>query len=127
VAGDQAIVDQLTTLVRPGGLVYHVDVDPTAPSCVRRPDMVDLGDLDRSLQTGRGKTSRSTAAWRAGCRADLELVEFGGRYDIFSKPRFRPPSLAARHMKVSARCRHPRTWPAGRQRSSRSISPAVPA
>jgi SAM-dependent methyltransferase len=101
---EQAIVDHLATLVRPGGFVYLVDVESEGVR-VRPadPDVVELGDRYRAFQTGRGNDL--SVGLRLGelvAAADLELVDFGGWYDISRRPGFRPPSWAARQMMVDA-------------------------
>lgn len=101
---EQAIVDHLASLVRPGGFVYLVDVEAQGARLrPPEPDLVDLGDRYRAFQTQRGNDL--SVGLRLGelvVAAGLELVDFGGRYDIFSQPRFRPPSWAARQMMVDA-------------------------
>ena len=106
---EQAIVDHLATLVRPGGFVYLVDVEAQGAR-VRpaEPDIVDISDRYRSFQAQRGNDL--SVGLRLGelvAGAGLELVDFGGRYDIFSQPGFRPPSWAARQMMVDAGCATP--------------------
>jgi ubiquinone/menaquinone biosynthesis C-methylase UbiE len=106
---EQAIVDHLATLVRPGGFVYLVDVEAEGAR-VRpaEPDIVDISDRYRAFQAQRGNDL--SVGLRLGelvAGAGLELVDFGGRYDIFSQPGFRPPSWAARQMMVDAGCATP--------------------
>lgn len=103
---EQAIVDHLATLVRPGGFVYLVDVESQGVRLrPAEPDIVDLGDRYRAFQTQRGNDlSVGLRLDELLAAADLELVEFGGRYDIFGQPGFRPPSWAARQMMVDAGC-----------------------
>lgn len=102
---EQVMVDHLATLVRPGGSVYLVDVESGGIRLQPPdPDLVDLGERYCAFQTARGNDLS------VGLRLDeliqtagLELVEFGGRYDIISiRPGFRPPSWAARQMMVDA-------------------------
>ena len=102
---EQAIVDHLATLLRPGGCLYLVDVDGRAMRT--RPPMPDLEDLsDRywGFQAGRGNDV--AVGLRLGelvTEAGLELVEHRGWYDIFvAPPGLRPPSWAARDAMVAA-------------------------
>jgi ubiquinone/menaquinone biosynthesis C-methylase UbiE len=102
---EQAIVDHLATIVRPGGFVYLVDVEATGIRLrPAEPDLVDLSDRYYAFQTGRGNDM--SVGLRLGdlvTTAGLELVEFGGHYDIIPmRPGFRPPSWAARDAMVDA-------------------------
>jgi precorrin-6B methylase 2 len=101
---EQAIVDHLATLVRPGGFVYLVDVEAEGVRMrPEEPDVADLGARYRAFQASRGNDL--SVGLRLGelvAAAGLELVEFGGRYDIFSRPQFRGPAWAARQMMVDS-------------------------
>jgi SAM-dependent methyltransferase len=101
---EQAIVDHLATLVRPGGFVYLVDVEAQGVRLrPAEPDIEDLGARYRAFQGQRGNDlSVGLRLDELLAAADLELVEFGGRYDIFSQPAFQGPAWAARQMMVDA-------------------------
>lgn len=102
---EQAIVDHLATLVRPGGFVYLVDID--APGIRMRPehpDLIDLSDRYFAFQTARGNdVSVGLRLGELVTAAGLELVDFAGYYEIIPlRSGFRPPSWAAREMMVDA-------------------------
>lgn len=85
---EQAVVDHLAGLVRPGGCVYLVDIDMTAAR--RRPaddDVADLYDRYREMHRRRGNDLsvglRLDELLRA---ADLDIVDFSGRYKILEIP-----------------------------------------
>ncbi|MGB8963870.1 MAG: methyltransferase domain-containing protein [Pseudonocardiaceae bacterium] len=96
---EQAIVDHLAGLVRPGGCVYLVDIDYTATRI--RPvddDVADLHDRYRELHRRRGNDLsvglRLAELLRA---AGLDIVDFSGRYKILElPPGVRGPAWAAR-------------------------------
>jgi SAM-dependent methyltransferase len=96
---EQAIVDHLGQLVRPGGSVYLVDADGTA---IRMLDVdPDLEDLtDRYLELHRRRGNDLQTGLRLGKlleRAGLDVVLHEGRYTIAGAPRgMRPPAWAAR-------------------------------
>jgi len=96
---EQSIVDHLTTLVRPGGCVYLVDVDLTA---IRFRGMdEDLADLTvRYAEFHRARGNDPCIGLRLDelvTSAGLELVHYSGRFDILPvPPGVRPPSWAAR-------------------------------
>ena len=102
---EQAIVDHLARLVRPGGHVYLVDVFGEAIAVV--PSDPDLDELDatyRRFHAARGNDLRTglrleTLLTRAG----LEVVAYRGWFNIV-KPQgaMRPPSWAACEAMVAA-------------------------
>jgi SAM-dependent methyltransferase len=102
---EQAIVDHLAGLVRPGGCAYLVDVDYTA---VRMhpvdQDLDDLSDRYRELHRRRGNDI--SVGLRLGellGAAGLDVVDFTGRYMIGKPPPgLRPPAWAAREALVEA-------------------------
>ena len=102
---EQAIVDHLATLVRPGGFVYLVDVEAWGVRMRPEvPDLIDLSDRYFAFQAARGNDV--SVGLRLGdliTAAGLELVELAGHYDIIPfHPGSRPPSWAARQVLVDA-------------------------
>jgi SAM-dependent methyltransferase len=102
---EEAIVEHLATLVRPGGCVYLVDVDLSAVNLY--PSNDDLEDLmsryvDFHSQLGNNPKI-GLQLQHLLLLADLDIVDFTGRYDILSvPPGVRPPSWAARDAMVAA-------------------------
>lgn len=102
---EQAIVDHLASLVRPGGCVYLVDVNVTGSHV--RPvdqDIQELTDRYRELHRRRGNDLsvglRLAELLRA---AGLEVLDFQGRYTIAElAPGLRGPAWAAREALVEA-------------------------
>jgi SAM-dependent methyltransferase len=102
---EQAIVDHLASLVRPGGCVYLVDVDGTAVRM--RPKDRDLEDLYQRYEEFRRCRGNDISV---GLRLDellrtagLDLIDFTGRYDIGkAQPGLRGPAWAAREAIVEA-------------------------
>ncbi len=102
---EQAIVDHLAGLVRPGGCVYLVDVDHTALRM--RPvddDVADLYERYRELHRRRGNDLsvglRLDELLRA---AGLDIVDFLGHYKIVKiLPGMRGAAWAAREALVQA-------------------------
>ena len=102
---EQAIVDHLATLPKPGGCVYLVDVD--GPAIRIRPDDPDVADLSEhylrfhqqqgnDLLTGLRLDELLTAA-------GLELVAYRGWYNIVRpQGEVAPPAWAARDAMVAA-------------------------
>ena len=98
------IVEHLSTLLRPGGCLYLLDIDGTAVRIMPDddPDLADLRQRYLTFQSRRGNDVR------AGLRladllglAGLEVLTFQGRYMINSAPPgFRPPSWAGRDAMV---------------------------
>ncbi len=101
---DQAIVDHLATLTRPGGSVYLVDVDLTAVRLLDAdPDLDDLSERYVRFHVARGNDPivglRLGKFLRA---AGLEVLSFTGSYNIIeAPPGIRPPSWAARSAMVA--------------------------
>jgi 2-polyprenyl-3-methyl-5-hydroxy-6-metoxy-1,4-benzoquinol methylase len=102
---EQAIVDHLAALVRPGGAVLLVDID--MPAFRVRPIDPDLEDLaERYLEFHRHKGNDIQVGLRIAdllAAAGLEVLAFRGSYQIFpAPPGMRPPSWAARDAMVDA-------------------------
>jgi len=103
--GEQAIVDHLAGLVRPGGRVYLLDVDALSASIAPvAPEADDLvaryqrwhADQGNDLRVGR---RLATLARLAG----LEVLEFRGWFEIGPvPPGVRGPAWAAREVLVAA-------------------------
>ncbi len=96
---EQAIVDHLADLVRPGGSVYLVDVDLTGMRQLDMdPDLDDLVEVYAAFHAARGNDPQ--VGLRLGkllARAGLEVATFVGRYSIIAvPPGIRPPLWAAR-------------------------------
>ena len=96
---EQAIVDHLARLVRPGGSVYLVDADGTAVrSLGSDPELEDL--TERYLELHRRWGNDLRTGLRLGQlleRAGLDVVLHEGRYTILrTPPGMRPPAWAAR-------------------------------
>ncbi len=96
---EQAIVDHLASLVRPGGSVYLVDVDLTGIRMLDAdPELADLVERYAAFHAARGNDP--LVGLRLGqllANAGLEVVDFTGGYNILSfPPGIRPPLWAAR-------------------------------
>jgi SAM-dependent methyltransferase len=96
---EQAIVDHLATLLRPGGCLYLADGYGKGMATV--PDVPILEEITeryRAFHAGRGndlRTGLHLAGWLRG--AGLEVLDFRGRYQIVQfPPGLRPPAWAAR-------------------------------
>lgn len=95
---EQAIVDHVATLVRPGGCVYIVDVDV---SMLRvRPEPEDLSDInDRYVEFLRKRGNDPQVGLRLGelvRAAGLEVLDLRGWFTILPIPAgVRPPAVAA--------------------------------
>ncbi|MGH9280057.1 MAG: methyltransferase domain-containing protein [Acidimicrobiales bacterium] len=96
---EQAIVEHLASLVRPGGCVYLTDIDfggfrmwPAAPL------LREVGERYERFHEARGNDLSVGLRLADLLRgAGLEVVEFRGRYDIVqTQPGQRPPAWAAR-------------------------------
>jgi len=101
---EQAIVDHLASLVRPGGTVYLVDVDATALRVLDLdPELTDLHERYAELHRRRGNDLRIGLRLRqllGSAGLDVEVHE--GRYLIAAMPPgTRPPSWAARDALVA--------------------------
>jgi SAM-dependent methyltransferase len=102
---EQAIVDHLASLVRPGGCVYLTDVDGTAVRL--RPKNRDLEDLYERYEQFHLRRGNDISV---GLRLDhllrtagLDLVNFSGHYGIEkAEPCLRGPAWAAREAIVEA-------------------------
>ena len=96
---EQAIVDHLASLVRPGGAVYLVDVDLTGMRMLDGdPDLDDLVGRYAEFHTARGNDAM--VGLRLGqllANAGLTVEDFTGSYTIIAMPPgIRPPLWAAR-------------------------------
>jgi len=96
---EQAIVDHLATLVRPGGAVYLVDVDLTGIRMLDvDPGLADLTERYAAFHAGRGNDPM--VGLRLGkllAAAGLDVVDFTGTYNLLvAPPGLRPPAWAAR-------------------------------
>ena len=96
---EQAVVDHLKSLVRPGGSVYLVDTDYSGVRS--RPTDPDLADIaERYGRWHRDRGNDLSVGLRLGellLAAGLEDVQHHGRYDVFSlPPGARHPSWAGR-------------------------------
>jgi SAM-dependent methyltransferase len=102
---EQAIVNHLATLVKPGGCVYLVDID--GPAFRLRPTDPDLEDLNDAY--GRFHAAKGNDL-QTGLRLDdllsaagLDVVAYRGWYNIVNpQGGVRPPSWAARDAMVAA-------------------------
>ena len=102
---EQAIVDHLASLVRPGGSVYLVDVDLTAIRVVGGDE--DLSDLlEKYAEFHRRLGNDPTVGLRLRSlleTAGLETLRYDGRYTIVEvPPGLRPPAWAARDAMVES-------------------------
>jgi len=103
---EQAIVDHLATLARPGGSVYLVDIEARAmhvhPS-EQVPALTELGDQYVRFHARLGNDL--SVGLRLGDllrTAGLEDVDHQGRYQIFAPlPGMRPPAWAAREQMLA--------------------------
>jgi SAM-dependent methyltransferase len=103
---EQAIIDHVATLVRPGGCVYLVDIFGDAFAMrPHDPDVADLADAYGRFHAAKGndlQTGLRLDALLAG--AGLEVVAYRGWFNI-ARPQgqVRPPSWAARDAMVAAK------------------------
>lgn len=96
---EQAIVDHLVSVVRPGGSVYLVDVDLTGMRMLDAdPELADLVDRYAAFHADRGNDPQ--VGLRLGkllTTAGLEVLDFTGSYSVIQvPPGIRPPLWAAR-------------------------------
>jgi SAM-dependent methyltransferase len=101
---EQAIVDHLATLPRPGGCVYLVDVDLTGVRTVGEdPDLDDLHDTYARFHAARGNDPQiGLRLGRLLENAGLELVSFTGHYSVVEFPsEVRMPAFAARESMIA--------------------------
>jgi SAM-dependent methyltransferase len=102
---EQAIVDHLATLVRPGGSVYLVDVDiaRTGFRAPVDPSIEELLDRYQELHRRRGNDLRVGARLdQLLTAAGLDLAHFQGRVDVaHPPPHVRGPAWAARDTLVA--------------------------
>jgi SAM-dependent methyltransferase len=102
---EQAIVDHLATLLRPGGCLYLVDM--YGRGMTTEPDVPVLEEINeryRAFHALRGNDLRTGLHLGQWVRAaGLELVDFRGTYQIVTfPPGLRPPALAAREAMLAA-------------------------
>ena len=104
---EQAIVDHLASLVRPGGAVYLVDIEATGLRWHPADQAGSLAELDGAYQRFHaGLGNDLSVGLRLGElleRAGLERVDHRGQYSVIRPmPGLRPPSWAAREQMVAA-------------------------
>ncbi|MGZ4614931.1 MAG: methyltransferase domain-containing protein [Actinomycetes bacterium] len=104
---EQAIVDHLATLVRPGGSVYLVDTEATAMRVLPRDGTSVVNELnERYLQFHAGLGNDLSVGLRLGElleAAGLVEVDHRGRFQVIRpEPGMRPPVWAARDQMVAA-------------------------
>ena len=102
---EQAIVQHLASLVRPGGCVYLVDVEMTAVRMLQvEPEALELHERYVGFHRARGNDPQ--VGLRLGmllAGAGLDVVQHSGFYAVLSAPPgLRPPSWAARDAMVAA-------------------------
>jgi SAM-dependent methyltransferase len=101
---EQAIVEHLATLLKPGGCVYLVDIEMTAVRTYpAAPDLDDLGKRYQAFHAARGNdVSVGLRLGELVRGAGLEVLEHRGWYEVAQPPPgFRPPSWAARDAMVA--------------------------
>jgi SAM-dependent methyltransferase len=102
---EQAIIDHLATLLRPGGCLYLADAYGEGVATL--PDVPLLEEITERYQAfhaARGndlRTGLHLAEWLRA--AGLEVLDFRGRYQIVTfPPGLRPPAWAARDAMLAA-------------------------
>ncbi|MDP9117359.1 MAG: methyltransferase type 11, partial [Actinomycetota bacterium] len=102
---EQAIVDHLATLARPGGTVYLVDVDLTMTR-LSPPDPALTDLIERYTQFHRDKGNDPQVGLKLKHLAEtagLKVIAYQGRVDpIVAEPGFRPPPWVARQAMLDA-------------------------
>jgi SAM-dependent methyltransferase len=96
---EQRIVDHLTSLVRPGGTVYLVDVDLTGLRILDSdPELADLTEVYAAFHAARGNDPMvGLRLAKLLAASGLEVEDFTGSYNIIEMPPgMRPPLWAAR-------------------------------
>jgi SAM-dependent methyltransferase len=101
---EQAIVDHLVSLLRPGGHVYLVDVDLTGMRMLNSdPDVADT--FDTYVEFHRRRGNDPMVGLRLGefaRKAELEDVEHHGAYTVIAvPPGLRPPPWVARDLMLA--------------------------
>ena len=104
---EQAIVDHLATLVRPGGCVYLADIEATAGRIVPTGAGGVLADMtERYLSFHADLGNDLSVGLRLGellTAAGLDVVTHQGRYHVQpARPGMRPPAWAAREQMLAA-------------------------
>jgi ubiquinone/menaquinone biosynthesis C-methylase UbiE len=101
---EQAIVDHLASLLRPGGHVYLVDVDLTGIRALGLdPALDELFDIYSEFHRRRGNDPRiGLRLGQLATAAGLQDVQFQGAYSIITvPPGLRPPPWVARDLMLS--------------------------
>jgi SAM-dependent methyltransferase len=101
---EQAIVDHLTSLLRPGGHVYLVDVDLTGMRALGLdPALEDMFDTYAEFHRRRGNDPLiGLRLGQLATTAGLQDIEFGGAYSIITvPPGLRPPPWIARELMLA--------------------------
>jgi ubiquinone/menaquinone biosynthesis C-methylase UbiE len=102
---EQAIVDHLATLVRPGGCVYLVDVDASLfrvdPT---HPDLEHLNQTYERFHAAKGNDLKvGLRLPQLAERAGLEVADYRGWFNIVQPTgEIRPPSWAAREAMIAS-------------------------
>jgi SAM-dependent methyltransferase len=102
---EQAIVDHLASLVKPGGHVYLVDIDGGAfHTKPEDPDVTELNEAYRRFHEAQGNDLMTGLRLDDLLRAaGLELVDYRGWFNIVTPQGImRPPAWAARDAMVAA-------------------------
>ena len=102
---EQAIVDHLGTLVRPGGCVYLVDTEATLFRVVpTHPDLEDLNETYIRFHAAKGNDLEVGLRLPLLVeRAGLAVEAYRGWFNIIQPPgEIRPPSWAAREAMIAS-------------------------
>lgn len=102
---EQAIVDHLATLVKPGGHVYLVDIDGSAfHTRPEDPDVSELNEAYRRFHQAQGNDLLTGLRLDDLLRAaGMDVLDYQGWYNIIQpQGQLRPPSWAARDAMVAA-------------------------
>jgi SAM-dependent methyltransferase len=102
---EQAAVDHLATLLRPGGCLYLVDTFSGGIATEPEPPLLaEIAERYRAFHAGRGNDLRTGLHLAGWLRAvGLEVVDFRGTYQIVPfPPGMRPPAWAARDAMLAA-------------------------
>lgn len=102
---EQAIVDHLASLVRPGGCLYLVDIDAAGLRLLPAdPEVDEFMTAYRDFHAARGNDLQTGLRLRELLRhAGLDVVAYRGWYNIVEPPPgVRPPAWAAREAMVAA-------------------------
>ena len=102
---EQALVDHLASLVRPGGSVYVVDVDLTAIRVLHAdPELLELNEIYTEFHRRLGNDPQvGLRLGELAAAAGLTDIELRGWFNIVPMvPGLRPPSWAARDAMLAA-------------------------